>query len=70
MIIVFRVEIVGGDKMLLIEKLNEEPLGDVMFILFVNNTCWPNIVQASGYVKKFPIESLVQLWVADESKGV
>ena len=56
--------IVGGDKILLIEKLRLEPFAAVLFSEFVKKICWATVEHESVESKKLFDDILVHAWVA------
>ncbi len=55
---------------MLIEKLTDVPLGDVLLKQFDTRTRWPIVEQLNVEVKKFPDDFNVQDWLDPEITGV
>ena len=55
---------VGGDKILLIEKLRLDPPGAVVLMELVNKTCWLTVMHDKMVDRKLLVERRVQPWVA------
>jgi hypothetical protein len=55
----FPLFMVGGDKILLMEKFKPDPLGAVLLKEFVSKTCWPTVEHDSVEDKKLFVDLLV-----------
>lgn len=69
-VIVLPLNTVGGDNMLLIEKLNVVPLTAVLFKEFLKLICWPVAVHAKGELRNMPVDRFVQVCSDVEITGV
>lgn len=61
---------VGGDRMLLIEKLSCDPAAAVLFKELVKIICCPKSMQDRVEVRRVLLDLLVQPWVRVEIMGV